>query len=263
MARGVIAPVQRVNRSCGTSSASSTLPATKSTSCSALARGSGGVEAGAGRQHHRTGVVQREQVLQVAPGHGSLPGYHDHRAALLQLDLGRALQQILGQPDRDTGARGRTGRHHDHAAGRVRAAARAGREVAGRPVARRRPGRASPSGPARRAGRPPVRVAERVPGLVEQGQPGRPGDHQVDRLAGVEQAAEDRGGVRRTGGARHPDDPRSAHRYLRPCRSTQVGQREDEQGDADDAVGGEERPVDPGQVARRGRSRARRRTRPR
>ena len=39
--------------------------------------GARAVEAGAGRQHHRAGVVQRDQVLQVAAGHRGL-ARHDH-----------------------------------------------------------------------------------------------------------------------------------------------------------------------------------------
>ena len=47
----------------------------------------------------------------MAAGHRGLPGHDHHRAALLEVDLGGALQQVLGQPDRDAGAGRRAGRH--------------------------------------------------------------------------------------------------------------------------------------------------------
>ena len=83
--------------------ASSTLPATKSTSCARSPaprpRRSRGWPAAPPRPRRAA-----RQVLQVAAGHRRLPRHDDHRPALLEVDLGGPLQQILRQPDRDPGA---------------------------------------------------------------------------------------------------------------------------------------------------------------
>src|SRR6266536_4551881 len=168
--------------------------------------GAGAVEARAGRQHHGYRVVQRDQVLQVRAGHRRLPGYHHHPAALLEVHLGGPLQQVLGEPEGDPGTRGGAGRYHHHAPRRIRAAARPGGQVTGRPVGDFLDHYAEPGFQIVM----PVRVPERDAGLVQQGQPGRPGHHQVDREPGVEQPAQDRGGIRGTGRAGHPDDPRGS-----------------------------------------------------
>ena len=41
----------------------------------------------------------------MAAGDRGLPGHHHNAAAFLQAHLGGALKQVLGEPDRDTGAR--------------------------------------------------------------------------------------------------------------------------------------------------------------
>src|SRR5207237_1307937 len=130
--------------------------------------------------------------------------YHHHPPPFLEVDLGGALQQILRQADRDTGTGGRARRYHEHAAGRVRAAARSGGEVTGRPVGHVTGFAVEPLGQVI----VPVRVAERDPRLVEQGEPGGAGHDEVHRNAGVEQPPQYRGRVGRTGRAGHPDDPR-------------------------------------------------------
>ncbi len=56
-----------------------------------------------------------------------------------------------------------------------------------------------------------MRVPERMAGLVQDGQPGRPRHDEVDRAAGVEQRAQHRRRVRRAGGPGDADDPRCAH----------------------------------------------------
>ena len=182
----------------------------------------------------------------MAAGHRGLPGHHHHRPALLEVHLGRALQQVLRQAERDAGARGRARRHHEHAARRVRARARPGGEVAGRPVRARRPARSC--GRARRRGRP----ASARPGTGSS-----VSSRMVSRAArdttrstgaaGVEQRAQHRCGVRRAGRPGDADDPRVAASDS-ALRRHQVGEREHEQRDADEPVGGEERPVHPGQV---------------
>src|SRR5206468_657618 len=91
------------------------------------------VEPRAGRQYHRARVVQGEQLYQVAAGQRGLAGYDHDRPALLEVDLGGALQQVLGQADGDAGAGGGAGGDDDHAPGRVRPAARPRREVPRRP----------------------------------------------------------------------------------------------------------------------------------
>ena len=166
------------------------------------------------------------------------------------------------------GARGRAGRHDHHAAGRVGAA-----DSARRPG--RRPASSATSSPAPAAGPASAARSSRqcasgtaCPVSSRMRQPGGPRDDQVDRSPGVEQ--------------RHAARPRrtACRRLRRPRRSTagacaftrahtasssttRSSSANDEQRDADEAVGGEEGPVHPGQVVRAARSRARRRTRPR
>ena len=106
----------------------------------------------------------------------------------LRLTSAARCSRSLDSPMRDAGARRRAGRHDDHAPGRVRAAARPGargRRPASRP---RSAGRVA--GPARRPGRrPSARPGTATPVSSRMRQPGGPGHHQVDRLAGVEQRA--------------------------------------------------------------------------
>ncbi len=161
-------PVQRVIRSCSTPMTSRIFAGHEVDELLHAARRA--VEAGAGGQHDRAGVVQLEQVLQGRPGVGSLAGDDDQRTALFERDVGGALQQVLRQPDRDAGDRGGRGGHDDHAAwpgtspttGRRRGRRRSssGRRAAHVRASRRdrrasaRRGSRCPSRPAASAGRP-------------------------------------------------------------------------------------------------------------
>ena len=234
---------------------SSTLPATKSTSC-CTAFGAR-VERRARRQHHRAGVVQREQVLQVARVNGVSRGTTTSGRRSLRVTSAARCSRSLDSPSAMPAHRGGRRRHHHHA--RESGTSRWPGRRRGRRRASSRDGRAAVvAAPARRPRSvPPVRVAERRcrsrRGCVSRA---AAGDDQVDRLAGVEQrrgAPRARTACRTRRRRRRPTARRSGPLVIgvmpgRQAVHDQVGQREHEQGDADEAVGGEERPVHPGQV---------------
>ena len=194
-------PVHRVTSSCLTPIASSTRPAMKSTSCCTDCGRT--VEAGAGRQDHGARVVQRHHVLERRAGVWRFARNDDELTAFLEGHVGGALQQILGQADRDAGHGGRRRGDDDHSARRVGTAGRPRCQVAGGPVP---DVTGFPAEPFREVG-PPVAVAERHPRLVQDRQPRRARNDQVHLLGRVEEPAQDGPRVwraRGTGYANHP-----------------------------------------------------------
>src|SRR5690606_37155172 len=78
---------------------------------------------------------------------------------------------------------------------------------------------------------PPVGITEGDAGLVQEGEPRGPADDQVEALAGGEQGAQHRGGIRGAGGPGDPYDPRRTPRLswldwvhrTEPIRSHRAG----------------------------------------
>ena len=178
------------------------------------------VEGGRGGDDRGAGVVQGDEMPQGLAVQRGLPYGDDEGAAFLQGDAGRALEQILGQAQRDPRHTGRGGRHDEHALRRVRPRGGARREIARVPVPH--PADVRREGPGLSVGPPgqpfpqvvlPVGVPERDPRLVQQGQPGGPADHQVDGFPRRQQRPQHGSRIRRTGSTGHPHDPRHAPRF--------------------------------------------------